>query len=150
METNYIRKISFNKYEQDFTFVVNRNIFKTSRFIADLISPNICKMHDTDGTINSFNIDIENASEFDFNKFLQFAEMKEIELSSVEVAFFMKILSLLHNEEQYSYFSKFLKQKISIENVFERIQLKEKLSFKFKKEIAFISSHYTIINYFKN
>lgn len=37
--------IPFQNYEKDFSFIVNGKEFKTTKFIADMLSPKISKYH---------------------------------------------------------------------------------------------------------
>lgn len=43
-------------YANDFTFHVNNKSYKTNRFIADLLSPNIRRLHNSDQSINEYTI----------------------------------------------------------------------------------------------
>lgn len=42
LKQSSILNVPFQKYEKDFTFVVNGEEFKTNRFISDLLSPVLC------------------------------------------------------------------------------------------------------------
>ena len=53
------KSIPFDKYENNFTFIVNGNEWKTNRLIADLLSPIIRKYHYQDQTIDQFVINTE-------------------------------------------------------------------------------------------
>lgn len=54
-----IKSIPLDKYEKDFTFIVNEKRYKTSRFVADLLSPIISKYHFQDETLDEFTIKID-------------------------------------------------------------------------------------------
>ena len=51
----------------EFSFIVNEKVYKTTQIISDLLSPKICQIHKSDPTANSFIIDTENKG--DFSKF---------------------------------------------------------------------------------
>ena len=64
-------EIPFDKYEKNFTFIVNEKEYPTSRIIADLLSPTIRQFHFTDESINSFIINTTHQEEsHDFSEFL--------------------------------------------------------------------------------
>lgn len=46
------KDIPINKYDQDFTFIVDGKKYSTPRFVADLLSPKIKKLHYTDESVN--------------------------------------------------------------------------------------------------
>ena len=43
--TSGLKHIDFDKYEKDFTFVVNGKEFKTNKYISDILSPKISNYH---------------------------------------------------------------------------------------------------------
>lgn len=79
----YILKgIPFDKYEQNFTFIVNDKEFHTSRFLADLISPIIRQYHTIDNTIDIFKLNFkEENSKLTFSDFLKIVSFEKIEIS---------------------------------------------------------------------
>ena len=54
LKTSCILTVPFQTYDADFSFIVNGEEFKTSRFISDLLSPTICKMHLNDPTVDTY------------------------------------------------------------------------------------------------
>ena len=48
--------LNLNKYDKDFTLIVNSKCYQISRFLIDIISPQIRQLHETDPTLNSFEI----------------------------------------------------------------------------------------------
>lgn len=51
-----IKAMSEIPIQNDFTFIVNNQEFKTNKIIADLLSPKICKNHMVDPTFDTFAI----------------------------------------------------------------------------------------------
>ena len=41
-----VQRIQFDKFEKAFSFIVNSKIYKTSSFVANILSPDISKMHE--------------------------------------------------------------------------------------------------------
>lgn len=50
LKTTNILNVPIHTYMDEFTFIVNNKKFKTTRLIADLISPTISKFHLIDPT----------------------------------------------------------------------------------------------------
>ena len=81
-----LKDIPFDKYEQDFTFIVNGRRYVTSRIIADILSPIIRKNHDIDPSNNEFTIntsDTQNKQEpgDSFSQFLDLVKFERILIS---------------------------------------------------------------------
>lgn len=57
---NNAKMIPFDKYEKDFSFNINGKRYRTSRIIADLLSPTIRNYHFQDPTINEFYVNTTN------------------------------------------------------------------------------------------
>ena len=48
------RAISFQKYDKNFTFIVDGKRFETNRVVADILSPTIRNYHYQDESIDEF------------------------------------------------------------------------------------------------
>ena len=82
-----IKSIPLDKYEKNFTFIVNGKPYPTNRFIADLLSPIINNYHYEDETISSFTINTTtNTSKKEdlFERFLEIIYNDEIEVKEEE------------------------------------------------------------------
>lgn len=49
-----LKNIPFDKYEKDFTFIVDNKRYYTTRFLADILSPNISQFHYNNESCNEF------------------------------------------------------------------------------------------------
>lgn len=56
LNSSSIMKVPLRFYQDDFTFIVNGEEFKTSRIFSDLISSKISQMHSNDPTFDTFYI----------------------------------------------------------------------------------------------
>ena len=66
-----LKDIPFDKYEKNFTFIVNGKKYSTNRIVADILSPIIRKLHFVDESVNEFIIDTDNQQGDDyFSEFL--------------------------------------------------------------------------------
>ena len=67
---NNIKSIPFDKYEKNFTFIVNGKEYETSRFVADILSPIVREYHFIDESMNSISIDTSSNTRDYFQDFL--------------------------------------------------------------------------------
>ncbi|KAK8849948.1 hypothetical protein M9Y10_018541 [Tritrichomonas musculus] len=96
LKISSILNVPLQIYDSDFSFIVNGKEFKTSRLISELISPNICKIHLSDPTIDS--ITINTNEQGDFSHFLQLATFNKIDIQPNELEFIKEIVDILGSE----------------------------------------------------
>ena len=133
IQIDNIQKIQFDKFEKDFSFIVNNKIYQTNSFVANILSPHIS---------NRSYYQIQTHLNGDFNKILEYGEMKTISIKEEEIRYFREIFKKLGNSDEVLQFYKELQEEISCENVIQRIQIKQELNDNFEDEIEFISSNF--------
>lgn len=143
LQTESILNVPFHNYEKDFTFIVNGEKFQTSKFVADIISSKISKMHVTDPTFNVFTINIKEQG--NFSDVLNLINFSEIEIPKSDSLFIYKILQILETKSiNVSLLDE--NEEITINNVFDLILKHEQLdsyySKSLEKEIDFISEYF--------
>lgn len=139
-----ILNIPFQIYDE-FSFIVNDKIYKTTKIVAELISPIICRYHQCDPTINNFTIATK--EEGDFNIILKLINFEEQTFPESQLPFISEVVEILGND---SIECKRKQPNLTKSNALQL--LNEHLKFKFfysksiQNEINFISSHlYEII-----
>lgn len=95
LKTSSITRIPFDTYEK-FSFIVNGESFETTRIIAELLSIKICHIHQSDPTIDEFNI--STSQKGDFSQFLKLINFHENSYSENEFQFIYEIISQLGND----------------------------------------------------
>ena len=143
LNTLCILSTPFQSFEKDFLFVVNGREYKTSRIVADLISPYISQLHFVDASFDKYTIKTHHQG--DFNLVISLCNFEEIEISESEYSFLTEIAEQLGtkyiecdlmNEEN----------KITKDNVFYRLRKHEKESSFYSKqiseEIEFVSAYF--------
>ena len=130
LDLEIIKKIPFDKYDKDFTFIINCKQYKTSRFVADVLSPIILRSHFSDKTINEFYIETNNYQEgneenHDFNEILSFVSFESKNIEEKDKEYYSSIFYALGNESMYQRINPTIDSKISIDNFLERIEEKE-------------------------
>ena len=137
---NDIERIDFHEFEKDFLFIVNGEIYQTNSFVANILSPNISKNYKEKVNISYYKINTKH--EGDFNKIIEYGEMKSINISKEEMKYFIDILKQLGNRPECAQFYEELQEDISYENVINRILIKQELDIQFEEEISFISNNF--------
>lgn len=133
-------------YQSDFTFVFHKQKFETYRLVADLLSPAIAQIHRSDPTYDTyiFNNNDPKADLFDFTKILQMVDNNTYTIKTTdELQIFKDIFFELKNENVLALFHTF-KSEISINNVFERIEIKQSMDINadINEEIDFIAKKF--------
>ena len=135
-----LQRIQFDKFEKDFSFIVNGKIYKTNSFVANILSPNISKM--LEGNINTSYYQINTKYEKDFNRIIEYGEMKPINVKEEEEEYFQNVLKELGNFEEFVQFSKKFQGDLSFENAIERLKTKQEFNINFDEEISYISTNF--------
>ena len=143
LKTTSILNVPINTYMDDYSFIVNNKKFKTTRLIADLISPTISKLHLIDPTINNFTI--KTIEQGDFLNILNLINFQKKQISEKELPFFLEVSQIL-GIESFEYHIEQENIEINSNNVFTSIIKHEKyqkiFSELYSKEVDFISSHF--------
>ena len=140
MGIDNIQRVRFDKFEKDFSFIVNGEIYQTNSFVANILSPYISKNFEK-GMKLSYH-EIHSKYEGDFNRIIEYGEMKMINIKEEEKKYFENIMKELGNNKECFVFSQEFSEDISIENVVQRIKTKSELDINSTEEITFISSNF--------
>lgn len=140
LQTDSILQVPLPNYANDFTFIVNNVEFRTNKFAADLLSPKISKIHQSDPTISEYHINTETKGNFQY--FLDLLNFKTKEFTEENHKFISEIieeLSIDHIDINLA------QKEINKENVFEMIETHSKFRHFYSKEldtdINFLSCH---------
>ena len=137
-----ILNVPFQIYDKDFSFIVNGEEFKTSRFLSDLLSPILCRIHINDPTVDTFVINTQHAG--NFSRILNLFNFKENEVDDNEFPFIKEVIEKLGNETIECKIEE-EETEITEDNAFTLMKIHEKNRFFYKEKIErgieFISSH---------
>lgn len=144
LDIEELQRIPFDKYEQDFMFIINGQQFYTTRFIADLLSPIIRKAHYHDSTFNKYEITKEDIFEgLEENQFLEyFSEFLTLSnyytqtLDCTRQKYYSAYFYCIGNIKEYFRIENKYFEEISTENVIERIISISKMIQKCPEEIS--------------
>lgn len=142
-----MKVLSFDSYEKNFVFIVNNEQFKTSRIIADILSPKINKLHLTHPSVNECVVNTKNHGNFSY--YLQLINFNLNGIPESQIAFIDEVATILGNQF-IEYKSDDDQIEITIDNVIDRIKLHEQYphiySKQIKKEADFLASHFYMLN----
>lgn len=123
-----IHNLPFDKYQRDFTFIVNGKKYSTSRIVADLLSPIIAQNHFNDSSNEEFVIKIDPETKDDyFKEFLELTKFNKILLDDKQRTLFSEYFLQLGNIEEYISLSN-LNLQTNKTNENQSIEILEKLS----------------------
>lgn len=140
LKPSSILSVPINSYEQNFTFIVNDEEYKTSRLLSDLLSPKISQQHLSDPTLNTFHIKTQYKG--DFSQILKLQNFEDQTISDDELPFISEVLEILGNES----IELSIKHDLNLDTIITQIQKHEKYSCffseTFSEEIDYISTHF--------
>lgn len=96
--------LPYEKYELNFTFIVNGKSYQTNRIKADILSPFIRNAHFTDESMNEFIINTKKNDKLDnidyFNDFLKIIDSPKLKLDFQHQVHFAEFFYLLGNIDE--------------------------------------------------
>lgn len=109
LSSSNVKKIIFEQYEQDFTFIVNGKHYKTSRFLADFLSPIVNRYHYEDSSIDFMIININEQTEQAeqeegedyFSSFLKLSNFETTEIDEKRLSHYLEYFLKLGNIDEY-------------------------------------------------
>lgn len=114
-----IWNIPLQIYENDFTFIVNGEEFKTSRLISDILSQNISRIHSTDPSFDKYIINTHYSG--DFSYILDLINFEKYNIPENELPFICEVIRLLGNTSIYIS-SEEENTEITLDNAFQLLQ----------------------------
>lgn len=143
LQTDSVLHVPFQKYDNDFIFIVNSEKYETNSFVADLLSPIISSRHLIDPTLCEFVINTENHG--DFNLILNLLNFQQQEISSKNFPFVTEIIEKLGNDK-IEIIDKDNNEELTVDNIFARIAQHQDHPHFYKKEleedVEFFSMHF--------
>ena len=146
LKATSILNVPLQLYEEDFSFVVNGEEFKTSRIISDLLSPKICQLRMNDPTLNMYVINT--SEQGNFSNVLKLVNFDQNDIPENEIPFILEVMEILNNKS-IEFQDQENSVKITTDNVFSLILRHEKYPHFYSKslqnEIEFVSSNFNEI-----
>ena len=104
---NNIQSIPLEKYEKNFTFIVDGEPYFAPRFVADILSPQIRQLHFFDDSVQDFYINTNDSEHKNlngnnyFSEFLQMCNFEEHQLDDTQRELFSTYFLKLCNIKEY-------------------------------------------------
>lgn len=132
LQPSSILHVPLNNYDQDFTFIVNKEETHTSRIVADLLSPKISQLHQIDSTISEYSINTK--SQGKFAKIINLVKFIEEEISEEEIPFYSEVFEKLEISPEYIKILNKEKEK-ELNGLFDKIIKYQKYRILYKNEL---------------
>lgn len=144
LRTDSVLQIPFQKYQPNFTFIVNSKKYETNIFIADLLSPKISSHHLIDPTLDEFIINTKSTG--DFNKIINLVNFEKHEIDDNDSSFILEVFDQLGAENvNISLINS--NEEITNDNIFDFIKEHQKhpvfCAKQLENEINYFSSHFS-------
>lgn len=144
LQANSVKQVPLQNFEKDFTFIINSKKFETSSFVADLISPQISRLHSINPTTKEYVINTN--SQGDFQKILNLINFDRNEIQEKDIPFIIEIFNKLGtNNIEFNIETK--QEEITIDNAIEQLLEHQKypqfFNLNLTKEVKFISTHFS-------
>lgn len=122
-----MKDFPFERYEKNFTFIVNGKEYHTNIFVADLLSPKIRRSHYFDSSIDRFYINTKDKDDDSlFSAILSLVSFDSRQLKENEINYYKTIFAKLGNKREFLKLSPIDESEITTNNVIERIKRKIK------------------------
>lgn len=142
-----LKNIPIDKYDKNFTFIVNSKKYQTNRLYADILSPTVCQFHYSDESINEIiiNINDKNKTETDnFNDFLNFYKYDEISIDEACEKQYDEYFLKLGNFQEYFKLHPELFEQFTVDNILNRLENIKRISEQNSNLISFIEQYNNI------
>lgn len=145
LKSSAILSVPIQAYDNDFSFIVNGEEYKTSRLVSDLLSTKISKIHANDPTMNFYIIDTEHKG--DFSQIIKLVNFEGQKISACNLQFTLEVLEKLGNENIELDYPIQGKEEITLDNVFSKFEHHQQFETIYRqnitKELDFISTHFS-------
>lgn len=129
LDFHKLKDLPFDKYQNDFTFIVNGKRYQTNRIVADILSPELRNLNFFDSSINEFYINTTNTNKNEnqtdedyFQDFLKLATFSKVKIDSKSQKFFSNYFLKLGNTDEYLRIQNDLLRTLTIENAIIRLR----------------------------
>ncbi|KAK8872153.1 hypothetical protein M9Y10_007915 [Tritrichomonas musculus] len=131
LDLSNFKKIPLERFEHNFTFIVDNKQYTVNRFLADLLSPTITSYHYQDESIDTFTI--TTVDKFDksetafiskedyFESFLNLYKHEEIQINQAQIKYYSEYFLQLGNIPEYLKLQDKLSDEITTDNVIDHL-----------------------------
>jgi hypothetical protein len=133
--------LPMNCYVHDFTFIVGGTRHQCPSFVADFLSPRLCRLRKIDSNICELVIETEDVNNC-FSKFLSLGQGSKVCVTDSNRNFFTSICRELLNVELFHSICPFDESDQKCTIVIDELKLSSAIDLDCESQIAFCSSHF--------
>ena len=115
-----ILDVPINSYEEDFTFVINGQEFRTSRLFSEILSSKICRIHLVDPTIDKYTINTNHQGQF--QRIFDLINFQQNNIPDQEILFFIDVIEQIGNDSIH-FISNVESSEIANDNIFKTFKI---------------------------
>ena len=105
----------FDRFEKEFSFIMNGKIYKTNSFVPNILTPYVSDVLEENMNIPFYQINTKYNG--DFNEVIKYGEMEPIIINQNERHFFVNVIKQLGNNNEIFQYCQELEGNISYENI---------------------------------
>jgi hypothetical protein len=136
-----ISNIVFAHQDPDFTFFVGHSCWRCPVVIAEFLSPKIARVRQSDATFDHYRIR-RHGHAGDFRSFLSLGSGASVEITDDNRFFFWTLATQLENLEIQAMIIENLGDSFTLDNVQDRIRIKDSCELDCDAELRFLASHF--------
>jgi hypothetical protein len=141
LSSSGLQKTNADRYPKDFTFAVGSSQYHCPMFIAEFVSPRVSTLHDSDPTLTSITLEMDDSKEL-FASFLNLTYGSRVALDEANHEFFRAFARELRNSELISMIKSRFPEHVNAETVIETLQEKTRYCESCSEEFDFITKHF--------
>lgn len=139
-----LENVPFELHEKDFEFVVGKEHIGVSSFVAEFLSPKICRLRRSDAAFCRYFVETRDVNHC-FDRFLSAGRGSDLHIDRANASFFISLFLELENEELFSNLvSSMERTELTAENAVSQLMMK-RLCFSemhCDRELDFVASHF--------
>jgi hypothetical protein len=141
LSTRGLANVRIGDWSNDFTFIVGDHRYQCRSSVAQFLSPRISTLHWADATADELRLEVEDGDGL-FASVLKAARGGRIAVDSAHRQTFAAICAALMNSELYRCAYPDLSDKVTMENVVDRLEFLLATRCDISPELEFIASHF--------
>jgi hypothetical protein len=138
-----LKNVRSSEFEKTFKFLVGDKSHQCHWFVAELLSPVISQLRQSDSSVDSYVVQTPNCSSI-FDRFLSIGYGEEVEVTDSTRALLLSLCTELGNEDLCRHIVQ--DAKLTPENVLSRLEMKRLCGWDVSAEVEFAASHLSEIS----
>jgi hypothetical protein len=136
LSPNGFSNLQFDNYERDFTFIVGNDSYSCPRFVADFLSPRASKLHRSDPTVHSIEIETRDRDHY-FEQFFWAGFGSSVCVKAERYALFRAFCVGLESSDFYDQLVQQCHGDLTMDNIIDRLTDLDRIGGSLNREVEF-------------